>query len=78
MFGWILIEGIIKRIELRAGEERGSFREESGCVDQVSSLKEIEEECWEREKLFVAFMDWERPYDMVDRESCEKYWMSVK
>ena len=45
-------------------EEQGGFRAGRGCVDQIFTLKQIDQKC----RVYVGFMDLEKAYDRVNRE----------
>ena len=70
----ILAKVIIRRMsdavdnELR--KEQAGFRKERGCIDHIFALRNIIEQCteWQR-KLFVNFVDFEKAFDSVHRDS---------
>ena len=68
VYGRVLMMKLGRRTEEIIGEEQGGFREGRGCMDQVFTLRMIEEKCREKKKdLFVCFLDLEKAYDRVDR-----------
>ena len=67
-YGRILADRIRKATEERVGEEQGGFRRGKGCVDQIFTLKQLNEKYTEAGKeLHLAFIDLEKVYDGVDR-----------
>jgi len=66
VYGRILLNKI--GINERICEEQGGFREGRGCMDQVFTLRMIEEKKREKGKdVYMCFMDLEKAYDRVDR-----------
>src|ERR1700755_1950390 len=66
VYGRILLNKI--GINERICEEQGGFREGRGCMDQVFTLRMIEEKKREKGKdVYMCFMDLEKGYDRVDR-----------
>ena len=55
--------------KVRTDDERGSFRAERGCVDQIFTLKQIGEKSRKKKRrLYVGFIDLEKAYERVNRE----------
>ena len=51
-------------------DEQRVFRAESGCVDQIFTLKQIGEKAREKKRrVYVGFLDLEKVYDRVNREA---------
>ena len=50
--------------------EQAGFRKERGCIEQIFALRNIIEQCteWQRQ-LFVNFIDFEKAFDSLHRES---------
>ena len=70
LYGRVLIERVKQVTEMRIGEEQGGFRVGRGCVDQVFTLRLIEEKFREKKKdLYACFMDLEKAYDRVCRRN---------
>ena len=70
VYGRILIEKVSSRTEGLIGEEQCGFRSGRGYVDQVFVMKQVSEKFVnENKSLYVAYMDLEKVYDRVDRES---------
>ena len=69
----IIIKRISKAIEEKLREEQAGFRRERGCTDQIFALRNIIEQCseWQR-KLYVNFVDFEKAFDSIHRDSLWK------
>ena len=51
-------------------DEQGDFREGTGCVDQIFTLKLIGEKTREKKRsVYVCFINLEKAYDRVNREA---------
>ena len=51
-------------------DEQGGFREARVCVDQIFTLKQIDEGAREKKcRAYVGSMDLEKAYDMVNSEA---------
>ena len=53
-------------------DEHGRFRAGRGCVDQIFTLKQIGEKTREKYmcmRVYVGFIEFEKAYDMVNREA---------
>ena len=51
-------------------DEQGGFRAGRECVDQIFILKQIGEKAREKQrKVYVGFIDLEKPYNRVNREA---------
>ncbi len=51
-------------------KEQGGFRKGRGSVDQIFAMKMLVDEYLGKDKkLYATFMDLEKAYDRVDRES---------
>ena len=45
-------------------DEQGGFSSGRGCVDQISTLKQIGKKVYEKkQRVYVGFMDLEKVYD---------------
>ena len=70
----ILAKIIIKRIEgavdQQLRKEQAGFRPGRGCTDQIFTLRNIIEQCteWQRQ-LYINFVDFEKAFDSIHRES---------
>ena len=47
------------------GDGQGGFRSGWGCVDQIFTLKQIDEK---NRRVYVGFIDLEKSYEVVNRE----------
>ena len=66
----ILVDRVRKVTEGLIDDEQGGFRAGRGCVDQICTLKQIGEKARERKRrVYVGFMDLEKAYDRVNRET---------
>ena len=73
VYGRLLVERIRETTEGKVGEEQGGFRRGKGCVDQIFTLKQLNEKYTEGGKeLHLAFIDLEKAYDRVDRAALWK------
>ena len=54
-------------------EEQAGFRQGRGCIDQIFTLRNIIEQCteWQRE-LYINFVDFEKAFDSIHRNSLWK------
>ena len=51
-------------------DEQGRFRAGRVCVDQIFTIKQIGEKARKKKRrVYVGFMDLEKAYDRVNRES---------
>ena len=58
-----MTEGLIDDVQ-------GGFRAGTRCVDQIFTLEHIGEKAREKKcRVYVGFMNLEKPYDMVNREA---------
>ena len=70
VYGRILIEKVHIITEGLIGEEQCGFRSGRGCVDQMFVMKQMNEKFVDKDKsLYVAFMDLEKAYSRVDKET---------
>ena len=53
--------------ELLIDDEQGGFRSERGCIDQIFTLKQIDERAREKIKVYVSFMVLEKAHHRVRR-----------
>ena len=52
-------------------DKQGGFRPGRGCVDQIFNVRQVIEKVIEKDRVaFAAFVDLEKAYDSVSRESC--------
>ena len=51
-------------------DEQGGFRPGPGCVEQIFTVRQVIEKVIEEDKVaFAAFVDLEKAYDSVSRDS---------
>ena len=51
-------------------DEQGGFRAGSGCVDEIFTLKLIDEKAREKKcRVYMGFIDMEKAYDKVNMEA---------
>ena len=68
LFGKVLIKRVRARTECTIGEEQCGFRQGTGCMDQLFVVRQVCEKYLANGKdVFVAFMDFEKAYDTIDR-----------
>ena len=68
VYGRIVIDRVKGLTRETIGEEQGGFIEGRGCIDQIATVKLIAEKfIGKRKRLYAAFMDLRRAYDVVDR-----------
>ena len=66
----IIINRISKAVDQQLREEQAGFRPGRGCTDQIFTLRNIIEQCteWQRQ-LYINFVDFEKAFDSIHRES---------
>ncbi len=70
VYGRILTERLMGVTEGKVSEEQGGFRKRRGCVDQIFAMKMLVEEYLGKDiKLYATYMDLEKAYNRVDRET---------
>ena len=74
MVGNICAEILLDRVHILTedliNDEQGDFRSGSGCVEQILTLRKIGKKAREKKpRVYVGFMDLEKPYDKVYREA---------
>lgn len=69
----IKIDRIKTAVDAKIRQEQASFREGKGCCDQVFTLRNIIEQYteWQRQ-LIINFIDFEKAFDSLHRESLLK------
>ena len=73
VFGRVLIERIIHGVNNKLRDEQAGFRRGRSTVEQIFILRNIIEQVVEwQSTLYVAFVDFEKAFDSVDRESLWK------
>ena len=70
VYGRVLINKVCSLIKGLIGKEQCGFRSGTRYVDQVLVMKQMSEKFVDKNKcLYVAYMDLEKVYDMVDGEA---------
>ena len=66
----VIINRMSAAVEKSLRREQAGFRKGKGCADQIFTLRNIIEQCneWQRE-LHVNFVDFEKAFDSLHRES---------
>ena len=66
----VIVNRISNAVDLSLRKEQAGFRKGRGCRDQIFALRNIIEQCteWQR-TLYVNFVDFEKAFDSVHRES---------
>ena len=60
--------------EDRLLEEQAGFRSGRGCIDQIFVIRQLMEKYLEKDKkMYAAFIDMEKVYDKVWRQTCGQY-----
>ena len=69
----IIINRLTNVVDSRLREEHAAFRMGKGCIDQIFVLLNIIEQCteWQR-KLYINFVDFEKAFDSIHRNSLWK------
>ena len=69
----IIITRIIDAVDQNLRREQAGFRKGKGCTDQIFALRNIIEQCteWQR-KLYINFVDFEKAFDSIHRDSLWK------
>ena len=69
----IIIQRLNNAIDKKLRNEQAGFRKGRGCTEQIFTLRNIIEQCteWQRQ-LFVNFIDFEKAFDSLHRESLWK------
>ena len=66
----IIFQRISDTVDKSLRKEQAGFRKNRGCIDQIFTLRNIIEQCteWQRQ-LYVNFVDFEKAFDSIHRES---------
>ena len=66
----IIIKRISEAVDQQLRKEHAGFRTGRGCTDQIFTLRNIIEQCteWQRQ-LYINFVDFEKAFDSIHRES---------
>ncbi|KAI8514548.1 hypothetical protein Bbelb_071390 [Branchiostoma belcheri] len=73
VFCRILLKRIDSALDTKLREEQAGFRKARGCSDQIFALRNIIEQCVEwNSPLLINFIDFQKAFDSVHRESLWK------
>ena len=69
----IILNRVSNVVDSRLREEQAGFRKGKGFIDQIFALRNIIEQCteWQR-KLYINFVDFEKAFDSIPRNSIWK------
>ena len=68
-----LLERMKEAVELKLRDQQAGFRRNRYCADQIASLRIIVEQSLEwNSPLYINFIDYEKAFDSVDRETMWK------
>jgi hypothetical protein len=72
----VILNRIREKIDQRLKKEQAGFRKNHSCVDQINTLRIIIEQSnkW-NERLYLAFIDFEKAFGSVSRD---KIWKIIK
>ena len=73
VFNRILLERMKSAVDPLLRDQQAGFRQNRSCVDQIATLRIIVEQSLEwNSPLYVNFVDYEKAFDSVDRETLWK------
>ena len=65
----IILERMKGKLDQTVREQLAGFRQDRSCTDQIATLRIIVEQPIEWNScLYINFVDYEKPFDSVDRE----------
>ena len=66
----IILEWVNGEVDQTLHEEQAGFRQDRSCTDQIATLRIIVEQSVEwNTSLYVNFVDYEKAFDNLDRET---------
>ena len=69
----IILERMKGEVDKTLREEQAGFRQDRSCTDQIATLRIIVEQSIEwNSSLYIIFVDYERAFDSLDRETLWK------
>jgi hypothetical protein len=71
----VLLNRIREKIDQRLKKEQAGFRKNHSCVDQISTLRIIEQSNEWNERLYLVFIGFEKAFDSVSRD---KIWIFME
>lgn len=73
VFNRIILERLKLKLDMKLRDEQAGFRKGKSCTDQIATLRIIVEQSLEwKSPLYINFIDFEKAFDSVDRESLWK------
>ena len=73
VFNRIMLEKLKTAVDKKLRDHQAGFRKERSCIDQITTLKIIIDQSLEwNASLYVTFVDSEKAFDSLDRESLWK------
>ena len=69
----IILERMKGKVDQTLREQQAGFRQDRSCTDQIATLRIIMEQSIEwNSSLYINFVDYEKAFDSVDRETLWK------
>lgn len=70
----VLLERMKEAVDPKLRDQQAGFRRNRSCADQIASLRIIVEQSleWHPPPLYISFIDYEKAFDSVDRETMWK------
>ena len=73
IFTRIILQRLTKAVDERLRQEQAGFRKGRSCIDHIFTLRQILEQTHEwNSQLYIAFIDFEKAFDSLHRESLWK------
>ncbi|KAK7090431.1 hypothetical protein V1264_010229 [Littorina saxatilis] len=73
VFNRVLLEKMKNIVDSQLRDEQAGFRQNRSCTDQIATLRIIVEQSLEwKSPLYINFVDYEKAFDSVDRETLWK------
>ena len=73
VFNRVILERLKNGLDTKLRDEQAGFRKGKSCADQIATLRIIVEQSLEwNSPLYINFIDFEKAFDSVDRESLWK------
>ncbi|KAK7103731.1 hypothetical protein V1264_018575 [Littorina saxatilis] len=74
VFNRVLLEKMKNIVDSQLRDEQAGFRQNRSCTDQIATLRIIVEQSLEwKSPLYINFVDYEKAFDSVDRETLWKF-----
>ena len=69
----VILERLRDAIDIKLRDEQAGFRPNRSCADQIATLRIIIEQSIEwKSPLYIGFVDYEKAFDSIDRETLWK------